>query len=48
MIGGISKENALTVCDYIIVMKGDINPRLNTVRTTIQYLSELFKSAGIE
>jgi hypothetical protein len=43
----LSKENALIVCDYIIAMKREINPRLNTIRTTIQFLSELSKSVGI-
>ena len=43
----LSKENALTVCDYIIAMKREINPRLNTIRTTIQFLSELSKTVGI-
>jgi integrase len=42
----LSKENALTVCDYIIDMKREINPRLNTIRTTIQFLSELCKCVG--
>ena len=31
----LSKENALTVCDYIIAMKREINPRYNYVRYTI-------------
>lgn len=44
----LSKEKALIVCDYIIAMKREINPRLNTIRTTIQFLSELSKSVGIE
>jgi plasmid stability protein len=42
----LSKENALTVCDYIISMKREINPRLCTIRTTIQFLAELSRSAG--
>jgi hypothetical protein len=29
----LSKENALTVCDYIIAMKREINPILTTIRT---------------
>jgi uncharacterized protein YihD (DUF1040 family) len=29
-------------------MKREINPRLNTVRTTIQFLSDLSKAGGIE
>jgi uncharacterized protein YihD (DUF1040 family) len=44
----LSKENALTICDYIIAMKREINPRLNTIRSTIQFLYELSKSTGIE
>src|SRR6188472_2704868 len=43
----LSKENALAVCDYIIAMKREINPRLTTIRTTIQVLAELSKSVGI-
>lgn len=39
----LSKENALTASDYIIDMKREINPSLNTIRTTIQFLSELCK-----
>jgi hypothetical protein len=34
----LSKDNALTVSEYIIAMKREINPRLNTVRSTIQFL----------
>jgi hypothetical protein len=44
----LSKENALTVCEYIIAMKREINPRLNTIWTTIQHISELSKAIGIE
>jgi integrase/recombinase XerD len=44
----LSKENALIVCDYVIAMKREINPKLNTIRTTIQFLSELSRSVGIE
>jgi hypothetical protein len=44
----LSKENALNVCNYIIAMKREINPRLTTIRTTIQFLSDLSKFAGIE
>jgi len=43
----LSKENALTVSNYIIAMKREINPRLTTIRTTIQFLSELSKTLGI-
>jgi hypothetical protein len=44
----LSKENALTVCDYVIVMKREINPRLSYKRYTIQVLSELSKAVGIQ
>jgi integrase len=44
----LSKENALVICDYVIAMKREINPRLNTVKTAIQFLSELSACAGIE
>jgi integrase/recombinase XerD len=44
----LSKENALVICDYVIAMKREINPRLNTIRTTIQFLSELSGCVGIE
>ena len=37
----LSKENALTVCDYIIAMKREINPRLSYKKYTIQVLAEL-------
>ena len=43
----LSKENAMTVYDYIIVMKREINPRYNYVRYTIQFLSELSRTVGI-
>ena len=44
----LSKENALTVCDYMLAMKREINPRLTTISTTIQFLSGLSKFAGVE
>jgi integrase len=44
----LSKENALTVCDYVIAMKREVNPRLSYKRYTIQVLSELSKAVGIE
>jgi hypothetical protein len=44
----LSKENALTISEYIMAMKREINPRLNTIRTTIQFLSELSKAVDIE
>jgi hypothetical protein len=44
----ISKENALTICDYIIATKREVNPRLSYIKYTVQFLSELSKSVGIE
>src|SRR5215813_5499060 len=44
----LSKENAFVVADYIIAMKREINPRLNYIRYTIQFLFELSKAVGIE
>ncbi|MFL6368048.1 MAG: hypothetical protein ACJ72T_05810, partial [Nitrososphaeraceae archaeon] len=44
----LSKENALTICDYITAMKREVNPRLSYERNTIQFLSELSKAVGIE
>jgi hypothetical protein len=43
----LSKENALTICDYIISMKREINPRLSYKKHTIQVLAELSKAVGI-
>jgi uncharacterized protein YihD (DUF1040 family) len=44
----LSKENALIICDYVVVMRREVNPRLNYKRNTIQFLSELSKAAGVE
>src|SRR5919198_4750425 len=44
----LSKENALTICDYVITMKREVNLRLNYKRSTIQFLAELSKTVGIE
>jgi uncharacterized protein YihD (DUF1040 family) len=44
----ISDENALTICDYVIAMKREINPRLSYKRSIVQILSELSKAVGIE
>jgi integrase/recombinase XerD len=43
----LSKENALTLCNYIIDYKREINPKLNTIRTAIQHVSELSKAVGV-
>ena len=44
----LSEENALTICDYVIAMKREFNPRLSYKRGTIQILSELSKAVGSE
>jgi integrase len=44
----LSKENALTVSNYIIAMKREINPRLSYIDHTIEFLSVLSRSIGIE
>ena len=44
----LSKENALTISEYIIGMKREINPRLNTIKTAIQFLSELSRSVKLQ
>jgi integrase/recombinase XerD len=38
----------LTISDYIIAMKREVNPRFTYKRYTIQILSELSKAVGIE
>src|SRR5438034_4171004 len=43
----ISKENALTLSEYIIAMKREINPRLNYKKLTIQIIAELSNAVGI-
>jgi integrase/recombinase XerD len=42
----LSKENALTVSDYIIAMKREVNPKLSYKRSTIQVIAELSKTIG--
>lgn len=44
----LSQENALTISDYIIAMKREVNPRLNYKRNTIQILSGLSRAVGIQ
>jgi integrase len=43
-----SKENALTICEYIIAMKREVNPTLSYKRHTIQIISELSNAVGVE
>ncbi len=43
----LSREDAAVIADYIIAMKREVNPRLNYMRYTIQFLSELSKVVGI-
>src|SRR6187200_2735709 len=44
----LSEENALTICEYIIAMKREVNPRLTYKKYTIQFLSELSRVVAIE
>jgi len=37
----LCQENAVVIVDYIIAMKREVNPRLNYIKYTIQFLSEL-------
>jgi hypothetical protein len=43
----LSAENALTICEYIIAMKREVNPRLRYKRNTVQFLSELSRTVGV-
>jgi len=43
----LSKENALTVSEYIIAMKREVNPRRGYKKLTIQIIAELSKTVGI-
>jgi hypothetical protein len=44
----LSAENALTVSEYMILMKREINPRLTYIRYTVQFLSELSRCIGTQ
>jgi 23S rRNA A1618 N6-methylase RlmF len=44
----LSEENALTICNYIIAFKREVNPRPSYIKYTIQSLSELSRAVGIE
>jgi integrase len=44
----LSKENALTISEYIIAMKREVTPRLSYIKYTIQFLYELSKSVSVE
>lgn len=44
----LSRENALTICDYILAMRREINPRISYKKINIQFLSELSIAVGIE
>lgn len=41
------EENALTICNYIIAFKHEVNPRPSYIKYIIQFLSELSKAVGI-
>src|SRR5215212_2920983 len=44
----LSKENALTICEYVIAMQRAVNPRISYKKNTIQFISELSRAVGIE
>src|SRR5919202_4466253 len=44
----LSKENAMTVCNYLIDYKREKNPPPNTIRTTIQQLFGLSREVGVK
>ena len=44
----LSEQNALTVCNYIISFKHEVNPRPSYIQYTIQFLSELSRTIGID
>ncbi|MFL6456252.1 MAG: hypothetical protein ACJ71G_04705, partial [Nitrososphaeraceae archaeon] len=44
----LSKENALTTCEYVIAMKREISPRPSYKKYTIEILSELSRAIGTE
>jgi len=43
----LSEENASVIAEYILAMKREVNPRLNYMKDTIQFLSELSRVVGI-
>jgi hypothetical protein len=44
----LSEETASTICERVIAMKMEVNPRLNYEKFTIQFLSELSKIVGLQ
>jgi hypothetical protein len=44
----LSRENALTIAEYIIAMKKEIDPRLSTIKNTIQFLHSLVENNSYE
>jgi len=44
----LTEQNALTVCNYVIAFKHEVNPRSSYIQYTIQFLSELSKAVGLE
>jgi integrase/recombinase XerD len=44
----LSKENAMTICDYLIAMKREINPRLSYKEKVIHIFTLLSRAVGIE
>jgi hypothetical protein len=44
----LSKENALTICEYIIAMKREVNPRISYRKYTIQFYQSYQKLLGLK
>jgi integrase/recombinase XerD len=44
----MSRENALTLAEYLIAMKSEINPSPSYIRNNLQFLSELTRFVGIK
>ena len=44
----LTEQNAITVCNYVIAFKHEVNPRPSYIQYTIQFLSELSKAVGLE
>jgi integrase/recombinase XerD len=43
----LSEDNALVIAEYLIAMKREVNCKLNYIKDTIQFLSELSRIVGV-
>ena len=44
----LSEQNASTICEYVIAMKREVNPRLSYKKNAIQFIAELSKAVAID